>query len=208
MNINNVKIIKKIGEGLFGTNYLVKLNNKKYSLKIQKILEENTKKSYNSSIYRELEFYNFVNKLTKKDQTFFTKLYSYKIENNCNFIHKPPFKVPPKFKEKIKNLKKSKLCLKMLIDYHGKTTINDYLKKYKLTLKQLYSVSIQIIHIITILYRHKYSHNDLHLGNLMIQKKILGLSVILMLNLHIVPTHIREPQTKIVKFYLIQLNRL
>jgi hypothetical protein len=58
----------------------------------------------------------------------------------------------------------------MLIDYHGKTTINDYLKKYKLTLKQLYSVSIQIIHIITILYRHKYSHNDLHLGNLMIQK--------------------------------------
>jgi hypothetical protein len=71
MNINNVKIIKKIGAGLFGTNYLVKLKNKNYSLKIQKILETNTKKSYNSSIYSELEFYNFVNKLTKKDQTFF-----------------------------------------------------------------------------------------------------------------------------------------
>ena len=58
----------------------------------------------------------------------------------------------------------------MLIEYHGKTTINNYLKRNKLTLKQLYSVSIQIINILKILYKYKYSHNDLHLGNLMIQK--------------------------------------
>ena len=169
-NINNVKIIKKIGAGLFGTTYLVKLKNKNYSLKIQKILEKNTKVSYNSSIYRELDFYSFVNKLKKKEQTFFTKLYNYKIENNCKFKHKPPFKIPPKFKENINKLNKSKLCFKMLIEYHGKTSINNYLKKNKLTLKQLYSISIQIINILKILYKYKYSHNDLHLGNLMIQK--------------------------------------
>lgn len=38
---NKVKTIKKLGSGMFGTTYLVKYQNKKYALKIQKILPEN-----------------------------------------------------------------------------------------------------------------------------------------------------------------------
>ena len=71
INIDNVKIIKKIGAGFIWNNIFSKDKNKNYSLKIQKILEENTKVSYNSSIYRELDFYNFVNKLKKRNKCFY-----------------------------------------------------------------------------------------------------------------------------------------
>ena len=40
INFDNVKIIKKIGAGMFGTAYLVEYEDNKYALKIQKIFEK------------------------------------------------------------------------------------------------------------------------------------------------------------------------
>jgi len=40
IDFDNVKMIKKIGAGMFGTAYLVEYKNQNFALKVQKILEE------------------------------------------------------------------------------------------------------------------------------------------------------------------------
>ncbi len=60
MSIDDYKIIKELGAGLFGTTYLVEYKEKgisnifkkpkKYALKIEKILEKDIKKSSKSPI--------------------------------------------------------------------------------------------------------------------------------------------------------------
>ena len=62
MDISNLKIIKEIGKGLYGTAYLCDINNKTFVLKIQHILKNDVKKSFNSFLWREIDFYNFINR--------------------------------------------------------------------------------------------------------------------------------------------------
>ena len=79
VDFNKVHIIKELGYGLYGTTYLAKYNNKLYALKIQHILEKNIIKDYNNEIWREMSLYNYIKKLNKEEQLFFTKLYNYSI---------------------------------------------------------------------------------------------------------------------------------
>jgi len=81
-----ILIIKTIGIGSSGTVYLVKYKNKKYALKIQHILIEDTKKNMKSKIWKEIYFYNYINKLENKDKIFFVELYGYKIYDKCKHV--------------------------------------------------------------------------------------------------------------------------
>jgi serine/threonine protein kinase len=90
INFDDLQIIKKLGSGTFGTSYLVKTikNNKKYVLKTQKIFYSDKKlkekvRDYKEQIWREIDLHEFINKIKDtNDQSFFTKLYDYKIFNN------------------------------------------------------------------------------------------------------------------------------
>lgn len=172
MDFKKLKIIKELGAGMLGTTYLVKLDNKKYALKIQHILPTSRKKSFKDELWREMDLYDFINKLPAKDQQFFTKIYGFEIYDNCQHIQKRPHKVRSEFKEfkeRIKKLNESPWCVKYLTDYHGDTNLKKFLGKRNLTLKQTYSIMLQIIKIMMILYKAGYSHNDLHPGNIMIK---------------------------------------
>ena len=173
INFDDLQIIKKLGSGTFGTSYLVKTikDNKKYVLKTQKIfysdkkLKENVR-DYKEQIWREIDLHEFINKIKDtNDQSFFTKLYDYKIFNNCDntqinelFTHIPYFK----------KLNESKWCIKYLLEYKEGITLKDFLLKNTLTEKQIYSILLQLCKIILILYNGGYSHSDLHLDNIII----------------------------------------
>ena len=173
INFDDLQIIKKLGSGTFGTSYLVKTikDNKEYVLKTQKILYSDKKlkekvRDYKEQIWREIDLHEFINKIKDtNDQSFFTKLYDYKIFNNCDNIQTNElYKDIPYFKK----LNESKWCIKYLLEYKDGITLKDFLLKNTLTEKQIYSILLQICKIILILYNGGYSHGDLHLENIII----------------------------------------
>lgn len=174
INFEKVKIIKTLGAGMYGTTYLVNYKDKKYAMKIQHILEKDIKKDYKNEIWRELDLYNYINKLNKEDQRFFTKLYDFEIIDNCNHNQERPFNIDSiqdnNFIKKLQTLDKSKVCVKYLLDYKGNINLDNFLTKHKITEKQILSLCLQICKIIYVLYQGGYSHNDLHPGNIMINK--------------------------------------
>ena len=171
VNFNNIKQIKKLGFGAYGTTYLVFYNKKKYALKIQNILQVHKKKNYKYELWRELDLYEYINHLNKEDQKFFTKLYAYEIYDNCKHIQIRSFKLSDdQFSKKLKKLDESKWCVTFLLDYQGKTSFGKYIATHHLSINQTYSFIFQIIKIMLILYKGGYSHNDLHMENLMIKK--------------------------------------
>lgn len=173
INFADVKIIKNLGAGMFGTTYLVEYKNKEYAMKIQHILPKDRKKDFKNELWRELDLYEYINTLSKKDQAFFTKLYQYEIYNNCDHIQKRPFKVNEDnkvFAKKLKKLDESDWCVRYLLQYKGDMTLYNFLNKNKLSQKQIYSFMLQICKMIYLLKLAGYSHNDLHSSNIMINK--------------------------------------
>jgi serine/threonine protein kinase len=174
INFDDLQIIKKLGSGSFGSSYLVKTiknNNKEYVLKIQKILYSDKKlkdniRDYKEQIWREIDLHEFINTIDKKDQVFFTKLFEYKIDDNCDIQTSELYKDIPYFKK----LYESKWCIKFLLEYKDGITLKDFLLKNTLNEKQIYSILLQLCKIILILYNGGYSHGDLHLENIIINK--------------------------------------
>ncbi len=165
INFDEIEIIKELGLGVNGTTYLVKYKNKEYVLKVQHILEEYLKIDYSKQLWRELDTFSYIDTLKKEDQFFFAKLYGYSIYDKCTHIQKRNFK---KINESMKKIDQSEWCVKFLMDFKGSTTLNDFLKTKKLSRGQIFSIMIQICKIIYLLYEGGYSHNDLHLSNIMI----------------------------------------
>ncbi len=170
INFDEIEIIKEIGAGVFGTTYLVNYKNKEYALKIQHILNEDREQDFNKTLWRELEPYNYFETLKKEDQSFFLRLYGYNIYDQCKHIQKRFFR---KIKENteiinIKKLDKSEWCIQYLMDFKGNQTLKEFLNKKKVNYQQIYSIMLQICKIVYLLYEGGYSHNDLHLDNIMI----------------------------------------
>ena len=166
MKLSKIKVIKKLGAGMLGTVYLIEYENKIYAMKIQKILEEEKTKNIKYPIWRELLFYNDVNKMPPESQKFFCKLYGYKIIENCKHVQIRPKVFPHKisFFDKINQ---SDICIILIIDYKGTNNLYNFLQN-NIPKKQVYSILLQVCKIILILSDLKYSHNDLHAGNIMI----------------------------------------
>ena len=171
MDFRKIKIIKKLGAGMLGTVYLIEYDNKQYAMKIQKILEEEKTQNIKFPIWRELLFYKDVNKMPGEAQKFFSKLYGYKIVENCKHKQVRLKDIPKilKVHEYFKKMNESNICIVFIIDYKGSTTLYDFLQ-FNLSIKQIYSILLQVCNIILLLSDMKYSHNDLHPGNIMIHR--------------------------------------
>ena len=173
INFNNITIVKTLGAGMIGTTYLAKYNDNNYALKIQNILTSEKNKSYKNSLWRELDLYDYINNLQPQQQKFFNKLYGYEIINDCKHIQIRPYKIDlNNAKDKslihLSKLDKSNWCVKLLTEYKGNKTLQQYLYSNTLTVPQTYSIILQICNIMLILYEGGYSHNDLHTGNIML----------------------------------------
>jgi serine/threonine protein kinase len=167
IDFDKIKIKKFLGSGCKGIVFLIKYENVKYALKIQKIEEkEIEEKNLNYSIWRECDLYEYIKNLNDQDQSFFMKLYDYKIFN-CNKQYiKDDYKINKSLKYKLS----FGYCIKMIIEYKGKVNLDTFLRKKRLKTKRVYSFCLQICKIIYILYLGGYSHTDLHLNNILINK--------------------------------------
>lgn len=169
MNFSKIKIIKKLGAGIWGTVYLIDYEKKKYAMKVQKITEEEKTKNPVYPIWRELLFYKDVNKMPWDSQKFFSRLYGFKLQKCDKYKHIRPKNIPENsiLVEKFKQINASNLCVILIMDYLGSTPLYDYLLINHST-KKIYTILLQICKIILILNEMKYSHNDLHPANIMV----------------------------------------
>jgi serine/threonine protein kinase len=169
MDFSKIKVIKKLGAGMWGTVYLIKYGNKKYAMKVQKILEEEKSQSPKFPIWRELLFYRDIDKMQPEFQKFFCKLHEFKLQKCGKYKHIRPKNIPDNsvFVEKFKKINASNICVVLIIDYVGSLSLNNYLLKNR-SPKKIYTILLQICKINFILSDLKYSHNDLHPSNIMI----------------------------------------
>jgi len=165
--MNDYKIIKKLGNGMIGTVYLVKKKNVKYALKIEHILDKDAKKNFKASIWREIDFcLKFGNK--HPDQ--FIELIEYDIIDECNHKQKYSFNLklfPPKMIKEITALNESNTCVRRIYTLVD-TSLNKIINKLKI--HHIYSMMVQMSYIIYLMHKAKYVHGDLHPGNIGIVK--------------------------------------
>jgi serine/threonine protein kinase len=169
MDFSKIKVVKKLGAGMWGTVYLIDYENKKYAMKVQKILEEEKTQNPKYPIWRELLFFNDVNKMPRDAQKFFCRLHGYKIQECGKYKHIRPKNVPQNsiFFEKFKEMNASNICILLVMDYLGSISLYDYLQTIP-PAKKIYTILLQICKINKIMSDMKYSHNDLHPSNLMV----------------------------------------
>ena len=166
--MDKYNIIKELGHGLYGTTYEVEIENvnlstnynKHFALKKQKILERDMKRNLNKSIWRELEFYKWVEKLNTNDKEFFMRLYKWDFEDSCKL--KQQRTVNSTY---LKELDKSKYCINLLLDLKDGT-----LNKLNLNSEEKTSLLIQILYIIYLLRQDKWMHGDIHPANICYKK--------------------------------------
>lgn len=157
--------IKKLGTGYSGSVYLVKNKKKYYSLKIQHILEKDISDK-KSDLWNEIKFFTYVTDFTP----LFKKFYSYNIINNCDFIKNNKsigLTINNNHIGEYKKLQKSNYCVEYITSYEEDTlgTIID-----TLSMKQIYSLILQISYGIMILQKKKYTHNDFNANNITFTK--------------------------------------
>jgi len=176
-SIDDYKIIKELGHGMVGTTYMVKLNQKKYALKIEKISHKHLTFNTKFPEWREIEFSEkFGNKYPEQ----FIQLYQYDIKENCDHVQeyhididKLPY--PQEVITKLKDKYESNYCIRKiysLVDSDLSKIINDLNKK------EIYSLIIQNAYIILLLTKNGYLHNDLHgknIGVIKTKKKFINI---------------------------------
>jgi serine/threonine protein kinase len=179
MDFSKIKVIKKLGAGMWGTVYLIDYENKKYAMKVQKILEEEKNQNPKFPIWRELLFFNDVNKMPRDAQKFFCRLHGYKIQECGKYKHIRPKNIPENsiFVKKFKEMNSSNICVVLVMDYLGSISLYDYLQTSP-PAKKIYTILLQICKINKIMSDMKYSHNDLHPSNLMVTQTKSGIQLV------------------------------
>jgi hypothetical protein len=169
MDLTKIKVIKELGTGMYATTFLVEYKGKKYALKKQKILAGNRNRSSRSITWREIFFFEYVNKMPPETQKFFCKLYGFKIEDNCTHNQKRPKNIQKNanLKAKMNQINASNICANFLIEYKGNMTLYDFMGT-KLSAQKIYSILLQLCKIIFVMSEAMYSHNNVHLGNFMV----------------------------------------
>ena len=154
-------IIKELGNGMFGTVYLISSNGVKYALKIEHILKKHIQYNKQSPLWREI---NFCKKVANKYPDYFINLIDYEIIDSCDHKQNANRDYNSKDEEQtFTELYNSDYCVKKIY-----TVINTTLNKiiFKLDINQLYSLIIQMFNIFNILHKYNYIHGDIHTGNI------------------------------------------
>lgn len=153
---DKIKIINKIGSGFQGETYLIQINNKELILKRQKISEdEYINNTFDNQIYREIQFYKWINKLGK-NKIFFMKMINHrKIYCEEDIILKNNF-----VSDKLKN---SKYCLELILDK------KDYTLHKNINLldnTDLFNGFVQCLYILDLMHKSNWIHTDTKADNI------------------------------------------
>lgn len=158
----NNKIItkKKLESGYQSEVYIVEIEGMPFIMKKSPIIDTNPK-NYSIPLWREIEMSLFVNKLSNDNIKFFMKTIDFKIIK-CKGTYQD-YSVQKPIK------KKTNKCLQVIYEYKG-NTIDSLLLKQNIKLKEKYSMIIQIIYALDILKKGGFIHNDIHSGNITLNK--------------------------------------
>ncbi len=163
--LSDYKIIKELGYGIYGTVYLISVPKNKihYALKIEHIEKKDIKPNQKSSLWKEIHFYkNFAPKYPNQ----FIQMYEYDFIQNCTHKQKYAFdkeSFPIKTQIKLNKLAQSNYCVRKVFDLVDGDILNLI---EKLSIKQIYSMIIQITWILNLLHKNNYTHGDFHMGNI------------------------------------------
>lgn len=156
-------IIKKLGNGMYGTVFLIKYKNNNHALKIEHVLESDLDKNMESKVLREIIF---CHKFASKYPNQFIQLLDYDFINNCEHIQKYTFDMtvwPNEIQKEYKNLAQSKYCSRKIFTLVD-STLDKIIKK--LSINQIYSMIIQVTYIVYLLHSNNYVHGDLYINNI------------------------------------------
>lgn len=160
MNINNFKIIKKLGSGIVGTVYLAEYESKQYALKIEHILEEDIKDK-SSQVWNEIRF---AKDIGNKNPMHFMTLYDYDIIDKCELKQEYPIDIgilSEPVQKQLKQLADSEFCVRKVY-----SLVDTTLSKIEFqNLEEVYSMIVQMMYIIHLMEKKGYVHADLHPGN-------------------------------------------
>jgi len=158
--IEDYKIIKELGSGMFGTVYLVEKDGIEYALKIEHILEKDLKKDLSSPLWREIEF---LNNFTKKYPDQFIQLVEHDIVNKCQHVQKYSAPVDINKEKHLLALSRSPYCSRKIF-----TLIDDTIDKIDFVgnIYIVYSIICQVLYAVYLMHKNGYVHMDLHLGNI------------------------------------------
>ena len=168
MNIENITdydIIKEIGRGNSGIVYKIKIDDTYYALKITKITDSDLKEK--SRITRE---HNFFSDIGNKYPEYFTRYYGYHI-NNKNLISNEKLDIIIDIND-IEDIEVQKYVVKHKNSNTFMYKIYDLVSIpleniiLQLSIKQIYSMIIQITNIIRLLHKNNYIHGDINLKNI------------------------------------------
>jgi serine/threonine protein kinase len=157
----NVKIVKKIGEGVYGTIYKTKYNKKDTIFKLERIGND-------FSDYREQVLFDV---FARKHPGKFMILEAHGIINECKHEQKIADYIEGDFKKEIIEKNKSFECYYLIYSPIYKATIMSithklYDKSYKLYAKCL----SQILEQLMLMHADEITHNDIHTNNIMFDK--------------------------------------
>lgn len=159
-------IIKTLGNGMFGTTYLCKSEDGKlFARKVQKILH--TRKT--SPIWREIDFFNYIDTLSSANKKFYMQMYSYEIIRDCKHKQILTFKPSGKMAKLVADLDKSKLGIAYDNSYIEGKVLAEF-DTAPLSRKQILAFCLQIYKIVFTLYTGGYFHNDTHAANIIATK--------------------------------------
>jgi len=151
------KRIKFLSEGLIGRVYLVSKGSEKYAMKIEYIQSRN-----DIALQNELKF---VDEVCRKYPDQFMQLVEYDIVSNCK--EKAP-KVPEwmdkREVEYLENLRRNNLCIRKIYSLIDSTVSK--LNVRIMSLKQRYSMLIQLFYINHLMESLGFVHGDFHSGNM------------------------------------------
>ena len=158
INWNNIKIIKELGKGHNGTTYSIKINNKIYALKRQKITQKEHDDIISTTmpINRELMFFKWIDRLPKNDKIFFMEMYGYR-RYECDFNFVP---IRGSLSDELRD---SKYCQDIIVSKKDSTIeniINDLDKN------SIISVFCQSVYAIHLMHSSNYYHFDTKLDNI------------------------------------------
>lgn len=169
--MEQIKVIKKLSDGLYGSTYIVTKNNKKILMRTRKVLLEELEKSYKSEIWRDLDIYQYINSLSKNESCFFTRLIDYNIKGECQSNKEKLSFMFNNQEKKLSKIHNSKLCINMFLEYTGNITLlSEFMIKQKKYTKKLQSLMIQFINIFMILEKGGYSPGLTYFSNFIVKK--------------------------------------
>jgi len=155
--IRDYKLVKFISEGAMGKVYLVSNNNKKYAMKIEYIFSKKDR-----TLLNELKF---VKKVASKNPEQFMQLIDYDFIENCK-EDAPKIRdwFDKKEKKYFRKLHSSGLCVRKFYTLVDNTLAN--LPINKMSMKERYSMMIQLLYINYLIQSNGFVHGDFHHGNI------------------------------------------